>query len=106
FVVNTGESIPPGTIDPVSHVQRDVFPSGHTMMTAMIMYLSVIYRSNTRVFIVITGSLLIFATVYLRYHYVTDVIAGLIFMVFALWSGKLYFNKVRKNADLIGKQLQ
>ncbi|MBI5727338.1 MAG: phosphatase PAP2 family protein [Ignavibacteriales bacterium] len=106
FVVNTGESIPPGTIDPVSHVQRDVFPSGHTMMTAMIMYLSVIYKSNTRFFILITGTFLIFATVYLRYHYVTDVIAGLLFMVFALWSGKMYFNKVKKNADLIRKPLR
>lgn len=100
FVVNTGESIPPGTPNPVLFVQRDVFPSGHTMMTAMVMYLAVRYKSNVRFFILITGALLIFATVYLRYHYVADVAAGLVFMLFALWSGEKYFNFIKRNLNV------
>ena len=34
------------------------------------------------------GTLLIAATVYLRYHYVVDVAAGVIFFAFTIWSGK------------------
>ena len=90
--INTGESIPSGTINPIAIVQRDVFPSGHTMMTAIVMYLSVKFRSKSKYFLVPVGALLIFATVYLRYHYVIDVIAGLFCMVFSLWSGKRLYN--------------
>ena len=90
--INTGESIPSGTLNPVAIVQRDVFPSGHTMMTAIVMYLSIKFKSNAKYFLVPCGALLIFATVYLRYHYVIDVIAGLFCMVFSLWSGKRLYN--------------
>ncbi len=91
-VINSGESIPNGTLNPQLLVQRDVFPSGHTMMTAIVMYLSVKFKSKARWFLVACGSLLIFSTVYLRYHYVIDVLGGLSCMVFSLWSGKKLFN--------------
>lgn len=87
-VVNTGESIPSGTINPAEIVQRDVFPSGHTQMTLLVMILSVKFGSRLKYFFLINGTLLIFATVYLRYHYVVDLIAGALFMFFTLWSGR------------------
>lgn len=91
-VINSGESIPAGTLNPQLIVQRDVFPSGHTMMTAIVMYLSVKFNSRVKWFLVICGSLLIFSTVYLRYHYVVDLLGGLLCMLFSLWSGKKLFN--------------
>lgn len=91
-VINSGESIPAGTLNPQLIVQRDVFPSGHTMMTAIVMYLSIKFNSKAKWFLVICGSLLIFSTVYLRYHYVVDVLGGLLCMLFSLWSGKKLFN--------------
>ncbi len=91
-VINMGESIPHGTPNPESLVQRDVFPSGHTMMTAITMYLSVRFNSPTKWFLVPTGMLLIFSTVYLRYHYAIDVIAGLACMALSLLAGKYYYN--------------
>ena len=91
-IINSGESIPAGTINPQLIVQRDVFPSGHTMMTAIVMYLSVKFNSKAKWFLVICGSLLIFSTVYLRYHYVVDLLGGLLCMLFSLWSGKKLFN--------------
>lgn len=94
--INTGESIPFGTPNPIEVVQRDVFPSGHTMMTAITMYLAVKFKAPTKTFQLINGSLLIFSTVYLRYHYVIDVIGGLIFMVLSLWSGKIIFNYLQR----------
>lgn len=95
-LVNSGESIPPGTVNPAELVQRDVFPSGHTMITLIVMYLSVKLKSRSRYFFVPVGSLLIFATVYLWYHYVIDLFGGLVFMIFCVWSGKYIFNWWRK----------
>src|SRR3990172_6848305 len=87
-LVNSGESIPPGTLNPAEVVQRDIFPSGHTMITLIVIYLSVRLNSRSRYFFVPVGSLLIFSTVYLWYHYVIDLIGGLIFMIFAVCSAK------------------
>ena len=91
-MTNVGEGIPAGTLNPAAFVQRDVFPSGHTMITLIVMYLSVKLKSRSRFFFIPVGSLLIFSTVYLWYHYVIDLIGGLIFMIFSLWSGKIFFN--------------
>ena len=95
-VVNIGESIPAGTKNPMSVVQRDVFPSGHTEMTLITMYLAVKFNSRAKYFLLPTGALLIFATVYLRYHYFIDLVGGLIFMIFTIWSGKYIYNKWQK----------
>jgi membrane-associated phospholipid phosphatase len=90
-IVNSGESIPAGTLNPALHAQRDCFPSGHTLITLVVMYLSVRYKACTRYFLIPSGTLLIFSTVYLRYHYVIDLIAGALFMVFTIWSShKIY----------------
>jgi membrane-associated phospholipid phosphatase len=91
-MTNAGEGISFGTLNPAIVVQRDVFPSGHTMITLIVMYLSVKLKSRSRFFFIPIGSLLIFSTVYLWYHYVIDLIGGLLFMVFSMWSGKYIFN--------------
>ncbi len=91
-IVNAGESIPSGTLYPALLVQRDAFPSGHTQMTLLVMFLSIKYKSRLKWFFIPNGILLIFATVYLRYHYVTDLIGGVVFMLFTIWSGK-YIDK-------------
>ena len=90
-IVNSGESIPSGTLYPAAMVQRDAFPSGHTQMTLLVMFLSVKFKSRFRWFFIPNGILLIFATVYLRYHYVTDLIGGFFFMLFTLWTGKFIY---------------
>jgi membrane-associated phospholipid phosphatase len=100
-MTNAGEGIPFGTLNPAAVVQRDVFPSGHTMLTLIVMYLSVKLKSRSRYFFIPIGSLLIFSTVYLWYHYVIDLIGGLLFMIFSMWSGKIFFNWWRRK---IGKE--
>lgn len=89
--VNFGESITSTHPDAAKIVQRDVFPSGHTQLTLVLMYLSSVYKMKTRYFLWIIGILLIFGTVYLRYHYVIDLIAGGIFMVITIWSAKYIY---------------
>ena len=100
-MTNTGEGIPFGTLNPAAIVQRDVFPSGHTMITLIVMYLSIKLKSRSRYFFIPIGSLLIFSTVYLWYHYFIDLIGGFVFMVFSMWSGKKIFNWWRRK---IGKE--
>ncbi len=77
-LINAGGSAPAGIPDPASVVNRDCMPSGHTMMTLMNILLAFRYSSRLRWFFAIVGGSLIFSTIYLRYHYVVDVIAGVI----------------------------
>ncbi len=100
-MINIGESIPAGTPNPAEVVQRDIFPSGHTMITLIVMYLSVKLKSRSKYFLLPVGALLIFSTVYLWYHYVIDLIGGLLMMMFSVWSGKIVFNWWQKR---IGKE--
>lgn len=95
-ITNFGESVLPNTPNPAAIVQRDIFPSGHTMITLIVMYLSVRLKSKSKYFFIPWGTLLIFSTVYLWYHYVVDLFGGLIFMIFALWSAKYLFNWWRR----------
>jgi membrane-associated phospholipid phosphatase len=98
-VVNSGESIPSGTLNPMEVVQRDVFPSGHTQMTLLVMYLAVKFKSKNKWFFLIDGTLLIFATVYLRYHYFVDLLGGTLFMLITLILGKKFYNWHQKKLN-------
>lgn len=86
--VNFGESIPTHVPNPVDLVQRDVFPSGHTQLSLVVVYLGFHFRTRSRWLLMSLASLLIIATVYLRYHYAVDVLAGALFFLFTIWSGR------------------
>ena len=89
--LNSAESIPRDALNPVEFAQRDVFPSGHTQLTLVLIFLVYQSRLKCRHFILAVGVLLVISTVYLRYHYVIDVIAGVVFMLITIWTGpKLY----------------
>ena len=75
-VVNVGGGVAVGVSDPESVVNRDCMPSGHTMMTLVNILFGFKFRSNFRWVFVVVGGSLILSTVYLRYHYVVDVIVG------------------------------
>jgi membrane-associated phospholipid phosphatase len=100
-LTNIGESIPTGTPNPLEVVQRDIFPSGHTMITLIVMYLALRFRSKVNYFLIPVGTLLIISTVYLRYHYVIDLVGGAAFAAFSLWTGKFIFNWWRRK---VGKE--
>ncbi len=78
-LLNRGESIPPGVANPEDYVHRDVFPSGHAQLTLVLLYAVWMYRLNCRKYLYVIGTLLIFSTVYLWYHYVIDLIASVVF---------------------------
>jgi membrane-associated phospholipid phosphatase len=84
--INAGESIPKGAANAFALAQRDAFPSGHTQMTLISMFYAERYKIRSRYLIHAVGTLLIISTVYLRYHYVIDLVGGAAFMVFTIWS--------------------
>jgi membrane-associated phospholipid phosphatase len=99
WFVNFGGSVPMGVPNDVAiaGTQRDVFPSGHTMMTLVLMYLSVRYGLRVRLFIVVTGILLVVATVYQRYHYAVDLIGGTAFMILCVLTSPLLYAAIKKH---------
>ena len=102
--INAGESIPNGVANPIAVAQRDAFPSGHTQMIVMVMYFASKYRLKSRYVLYAMGTLLIISTVYLRYHYVVDLIAGVLFMAFTVWTAPtLYKGWERLRLRLLGE---
>ena len=89
--LNAGESIPKNVANQIAFAQRDVFPSGHTQMTLIAMYFASKFRLKSRSLIYLFGTLLIISTVYLRYHYVVDLLGGAVFMWFTIWSAPKLF---------------
>lgn len=95
YIIDIGESIPANVSNPEDFAQRDAFPSGHTLIVILITYLSHKIRSNSFYFYLPYSVLLIFSTVYLRYHYVIDLIAAVPFVLFTIFiANKLYRGKI------------
>jgi membrane-associated phospholipid phosphatase len=65
-----------GFLDRMEGVTRDCFPSGHTELTLLVLFCARLFHRKLFYILVPVGSALIFSTVYLRYHYVIDVLAG------------------------------
>jgi len=74
--INAGNNITPDMQNPYDVVNRDCMPSGHTMMSVLGILLAWRFRSRWRWLITIGGISIIISTVYLRYHYVVDLMAG------------------------------
>lgn len=98
-------------IDAIEGVTRDCCPSGHTLvaiLTALIAYRY--YRSFLPLAIIWTF-LLILSTVYLRYHYVLDLIAGFILSLFVYRYGpplasRYLFGRELKPEKVRGEDVQ
>lgn len=80
------------TLDKLENIQRDAFPSGHTEMTVLAMIYAFKYSRKYFYVLLIIGTSLIFSTVYLRYHYVVDVIAGIALAVGVVFTSKAVYN--------------
>lgn len=101
WFVNAGGSVPMGVPNEVAiaETQRDVFPSGHTMMTLVLMYLGAKLHAKVRVMIYVVGVLLIMATVYQRYHYVVDLLAGALCMVLCVLTSRRLYEATKQRLE-------
>jgi membrane-associated phospholipid phosphatase len=74
-------------LNALESTRRDCFPSLHTAITVIVTAYAFRYRRSLFWFLFPVNIGIIIATVYLRYHYVVDVIAGLFLAAFCLWAG-------------------
>jgi len=88
-----------GAIDSLEGVQYDCFPSGHVAVVLVGCYVARrISPAIFWVFCTFTG-LIALSTIYLHYHYVIDVLAGIVLAMLLL----LVFNSVYKMLDPVEK---
>ncbi len=73
-------------------VKRDAFPSGHTGVALTVLLLAYRYERTLFWWMIVPVLLLIFATVYCRYHYAIDVICGFMLTVVTFAAGEVYYN--------------
>jgi membrane-associated phospholipid phosphatase len=101
WFVNIFESIQTGASNGVAlaSAQRDVFPSGHTMLTLITIILAYRFSLKVRHWISATGMLLIFATVYLRYHYFIDIVAGALLVLPCLFTADKIYSLFKGDMD-------
>jgi membrane-associated phospholipid phosphatase len=64
--------------------KRDCFPSGHTGITLIVLYYAHAHHKKLFLFLLPVGILLILATVFLRLHYVIDVVFGFVLAAMAI----------------------
>jgi membrane-associated phospholipid phosphatase len=79
------------TLDRLESAHYDCFPSGHTELTILAWWSSRIVSKPLFLIYFAYTPLIIFATVYLRYHYTVDLIAGIaVATVLILFAPALY----------------
>jgi membrane-associated phospholipid phosphatase len=66
------------TINELEHTKLDAFPSGHTMITTAVLIVAWQRIRKLFWFLLPVATLLILSTMYCRYHYLVDVIAGVL----------------------------
>jgi len=66
------------TINELEHTKLDAFPSGHTMITTAVLIVGWQRFRKLFWFLLPVATLLILSTMYCRYHYLVDVIAGVV----------------------------
>jgi membrane-associated phospholipid phosphatase len=85
-------------LDELESAHYDCFPSGHTALTILAWWGSqVISRSIFRIYFAYTA-LIIFATVYLRYHYTVDLAAGMLLALILILAAPVLYRKFASEA--------
>jgi membrane-associated phospholipid phosphatase len=82
-------------------IKRDAFPSGHTGVALTVLYCAYLYEKKIFWIYLPIVILLILSTVYCRYHYVVDVLAGILLALVTIVIGNGYyeFRTQRINSD-------
>jgi len=90
------------TLDRLESAHYDCFPSGHTELTILACWGSRLVSNRLfRVYLAYTP-LIIFATVYLRYHYTVDLLAGIMVAAALICFGPALYRKLSKGGTAIG----
>ncbi len=108
WFINLAENIREGmtSAQAAQAVTRDVFPSGHTILALLEMILAFRFKARSKWVVLLLGTGLIFSTVYLRYHYVIDLIGGSILALLALYTSAPVMNFFLRMKAKIAQTLQ
>jgi membrane-associated phospholipid phosphatase len=87
------------TLNSLEGIKRDAFPSGHTGVALTVLYLAFRYEKRMFRYFAPVVFALIFSTVYLRYHYVVDVLAGAVLAIVTIMIGEAYYGHRTKRID-------
>ena len=85
-----------GILNSIEGIKRDAFPSGHTAVTLVVLHLAFRYEKRLFYIYLPITLLLLFATVYCRYHYVVDVLGGIALYVITMIAGQWFIRSFRK----------
>ncbi|MFZ6016405.1 MAG: phosphatase PAP2 family protein [Nitrospirota bacterium] len=72
-------------------IKRDAFPSAHTAIAVIVLYLAYMFKKRLFWIYLPLVLALIFSTVYCRYHYVVDIIAGFGLTILTIFLGEGYY---------------
>ncbi len=88
-------------LNSIEGIKRDAFPSGHTAVALVVLGLAHRYHRVFFITALPVVTLLIFSTVYCRYHYVVDVIGGIILAAITFFIGDRYYGywEIRNNTS-------
>jgi len=90
------------TLDRLESAHYDCFPSGHTELTILAWWLSRLVSNRLfRIYLAYTP-LIIFATVYLRYHYTVDLLAGIVLAAALIYLAPRLYRKLSEGGSAIG----
>ena len=84
------------TLDELEHTKFDVFPSGHTMIAVVVLVVSFQRARGAFWWFLPIALLLIASTVYCRYHYVVDVVAGTVLGLLSVPLGDRLYDRMQE----------
>jgi membrane-associated phospholipid phosphatase len=92
------------TLDRLESAHYDCFPSGHTELTILAWWGSrLVSKGLFRVYFAYTP-LIIFATVYLRYHYSVDVLAGIAVAAILILTAPWFYQKLSEGGLFLARR--
>ena len=107
-LIDGGGMVPAGIAPEVAIrlAPRDAFPSGHALITIVTIFWAWRFRMWVRWFVTVSGGLLLLATVYLRYHYVVDVLAGAVLAALCVGLAPVVHTWLARQLGTIDAQLK
>lgn len=85
----------------VEKIKLDCFPSGHTAVSLLALMLAWRYARQLVFIMAPLVIALIISTLYLRYHYLTDVVGGVLLAIIAFFGSEKLHARFERYADLI-----
>jgi membrane-associated phospholipid phosphatase len=90
------------TLDRLERAHYDCFPSGHVELTVLACWLSRLISRRLFLTYIVYTLCVVFATVYLRYHYTVDVVAGILVALVLILATPAIYRGLSVEGDSIG----